>query len=228
MEDQEEYTFDTYMVATVAVKAGSFEEARAALRYIDVSFDEPVRLRDAVMTSIGFRGAAAAWPNPDMPVEQGRHIESHYNDTGFAQLERMVVVAPELPMLFRVVQVSPEGEDMKTVTADQLDNLMQFDDVIRVGLGREVSAASEIEAPEVLVGDNDTVEVSDGWEALSGFSDQPGYNGPLVNSSVPIKGRMTEHILSHPGLYCAVFDPGSLAYLVLHRNDNETVWKELG
>lgn len=61
---------------------------------------------------------------------------------------------------------------------------------------------------------------SQGWEALSGWSGQHGYSGPIMHPSELVSGALAEYILSTPGIYVAVAvdteDPGGPAgWLVL-------------
>ncbi|WP_207126806.1 hypothetical protein [Actinocatenispora comari] len=45
---------------------------------------------------------------------------------------------------------------------------------------------------------------SQGWEALTGWSGQHGYNGPIMHPSELVCGALAEYILSTPGTYVAV------------------------
>ena len=105
-----EYTFDAYMLATVKVQADTFTHARTMLRRLDaVDFDLPVNLSGHVtITTIEFRGEAAAWAPEAMPAVQAAAVEAHYATTSFAALERLAISTPHLPLLFEVAQQSPK------------------------------------------------------------------------------------------------------------------------
>lgn len=98
-----------------------------------------------------------------------------------------------------------------------LNAKMEVDHVIRVREGGIVDDAPGIHAPEVYVDTDsdgqilnehersmiDTVRAS-GWELLTGWTRQYGYNGPVMHSSEFVGGNLAEHILGTPGLYCVV------------------------
>lgn len=99
-----------------------------------------------------------------------------------------------------------------------LNKIMEFDHVIRV---RERGVVDErvpdVYAPEVYVGVDADGQITDadesamietvraaGWELLTGWTHQYSYNGPIMHTSEFVGGRLADHILSTPGLYCAV------------------------
>lgn len=164
-----------------------------------------------------------------MPYDQAVDLESHYEKTGFASLEWMAQTSAALPLLFRVVQISPEGSDMKPVSADSLGDVMTPDTVIRVGLAGEVCIADSLHAPQMQVGPDGTVEVGgDDWHEVTGFSTEHGHSGPRGHASEVLGERTAQHVLSYPGLYAAVPDPPIDACLILRRDDSDELWKVLG
>lgn len=99
---------------------------------------------------------------------------------------------------------------MSKVTADNLNDVMGFDHVIRVTANGEVEDGPEGEyAPELSIGDADDMRLvqqaaETGWELMHGYSGQYSFNGPVMHASEYIGGRMAEDILKGPGLYVAV------------------------
>ncbi|MEU2042751.1 hypothetical protein [Nocardia niwae] len=223
-----EYAFDTYMLATLKVKAPTLSQARRKLHALgahDVP-DAHAAIADGVeMTVLEYRGIA------DMPhVVPGQRGEFAPENSGFAQLERMATANTVLPMLFRVVQVSPEGKDMQEATMETLDEYLRSDRMVRVGLARAVCLAEEVSAPEIVVRPGGEFEVvTPGWQVLSGFSRRHGYNGPLMEAYEPINERLAGRILSHPGLYVVLsaYD-GAGSWIVLYRDDSEEILEAFG
>lgn len=82
-----------------------------------------------------------------------------------------------------------------------LNDLMEFDRVVRVHVDGSVSYPSLPHAPELTDG-----EVSPGWRLLDGYSGQYGYSGPIMHTSEFIGGGMERDILSTPGVYVALVD----------------------
>jgi hypothetical protein len=78
-----------------------------------------------------------------------------------------------------------------------LNDLMEFNSVVRVHADGSVSDEPQYNAPELF----DDELLSDTWSLLDGFSGQQGYSGPLMHSSEFIGGGLERWILSHPGLY---------------------------
>lgn len=96
---------------------------------------------------------------------------------------------------------------------NELDDLMEFDHVVRVHADGTVTAAYDANdrrtwAPELqdYAGDPELLGQarSQGWSLMTGYTDQYGYNGPVMHSSEFIGGKMVRDILSTPGLYVAL------------------------
>lgn len=97
-----------------------------------------------------------------------------------------------------------------------LNEIMEFDHVVQVHADGTISD-SGIYAPELYMevdsdGQSPHADDSDiigqaksaGWELLSGFTGQYGYNGPVLHPSEFIGGGLERHIRSHPGYYVAL------------------------
>lgn len=80
-----------------------------------------------------------------------------------------------------------------------------------------VRAATGVHAPEVYVSTDDDGQILDqhesdmvadvkrqGWELLTGWTGQYGYNGPIMHASEYFGGSLREHVLSVPGTYVLV------------------------
>ena len=95
-----------------------------------------------------------------------------------------------------------------TVTADNLNDLMQFDHVIEVlpdgtvidGHGEHGIYAPELETLET----GDEPDPGEGWELLTGMSGQDRYDGPIFHDSEYIGGGLADYILRTPGVYVAL------------------------
>lgn len=83
----------------------------------------------------------------------------------------------------------------------RLNEVMQFDHVIRVHADGSVTDEPGIREPEL----HDS-EVSPGWTLLDGYSGQSGYSGPIMHASEFIGGGMARDILAEPGVYVALVD----------------------
>ncbi len=84
-----------------------------------------------------------------------------------------------------------------------LNERMAFDHVIEIKDDGSIVDRSDIYAPEITIssiGD----DVPDGWELLTGWTGQYGYNGPHMHSSEFIGGGLEAHIRETPGVYVAV------------------------
>lgn len=98
-----------------------------------------------------------------------------------------------------------------------LNEMMQFDYVIRVDENGNATVTN-VYAPEVYAdatwdehGDahmssqdnQDMINYlkAQGWEVLTGWTGQYGYNGPIMHSSERIGGKLADHIRENPGLY---------------------------
>jgi hypothetical protein len=91
--------------------------------------------------------------------------------------------------------------ESKTVTRDNLNEIMDFDHVIRVHPDGTVTYPADVYAPEL---DDDDTVLGGEWELLDGYSGQQGYSGPIMHPSEYIGGGMADDILSRPGLYVAL------------------------
>lgn len=88
----------------------------------------------------------------------------------------------------------------RTVTADTLNDVMEFDHVIRVHADGSVSDVDGIYAPNLQDGELDDKS----WSLMNGYSGQYGYSGPEMHASEYIGGGMARDILATPGLYVAI------------------------
>lgn len=108
-----------------------------------------------------------------------------------------------------IVTPAPQGEAM---LADDLNRWVEFGSPFRVFDGRRVASAygdpDAFRAPELVyltADDVDTLdEVPDGWRALTNYSGQYAYSGPVMHASEQLSGRIADDILSTPGLYVVV------------------------
>jgi hypothetical protein len=101
------------------------------------------------------------------------------------------------------------------VTADNLNNVMEFYHVIRVNADGTVTdrlegtpyfdeaARSVLVDPEAWQWE-DEINLPDGWSLMNGYSGQHGYSGPVMHVSEFIGGRMARDILETPGDYVAL------------------------
>lgn len=93
----------------------------------------------------------------------------------------------------------------KTVTVDNLSDVMEFDHVIQVHADGTVTDdhpdVRSLWAPELLDG---ILSGSDGWTLLDGYSGQDRYTGPEMHASESIGGQMAADILARPGFYVAL------------------------
>ncbi|WP_433206843.1 hypothetical protein ACQP1G_20790 [Nocardia sp. CA-107356] len=226
-----EYTLDIHLLATVKVRAKDLNAARRKLRTELGAIDLPDyagRVTDHIdVSSIEFRGAVRAFAPRSSPEEQS--AEAFYDGGGFELMERLMVHGHDLPLLFRPVQLSPSGEDMRPMTPHKLDAFMGVDHVIRVGLASEVCVEPEIDAPEVFIED-DVLRIAsrgdEAWEPVTGFGDS---DKPIMPSPVPISDKLAELILRRPGLYVQVHSGcPDHSRLVLHCDDSEQVWAAKG
>jgi hypothetical protein len=103
------------------------------------------------------------------------------------------------------------------VTADSLNNVMEFDHVIHVAEDGTVTDGYDLLAPSLYMevdADGQSVHADDadiiqdaksyGWKLLTGFTGQYGYHGPVMYSSEFISGGLARAILETPGYYVAV------------------------
>lgn len=98
-----------------------------------------------------------------------------------------------------------------------LDERMEIDHVVQIMEDGSVIDRNDLYAPEVnvdtdgegsILAEHESDMIEDvkrqGWEMLTGWTGQYGYSGPIMHPSEYIGGRLAEHILSNPGIYCAV------------------------
>lgn len=95
------------------------------------------------------------------------------------------------------------------VTADKLNDVMEFDHVIRVNADGTIDHDPQSWAPELRwESDSHVLEChptyGPGWALLNGYSGQDGYRGPIMHASEFIGGGMARDILATPGLYVAL------------------------
>lgn len=216
------YAFDVYALACLRIRADSLEEARQILAHKAQGIECDTVTEDGIeIGELSYRGTLAVpWVE-----EAGREIaaedDGRYNTNGWRQLERLATNAPELPMSFRVVQVSPDGEDMETLSASNLDGLMGYGAVVRVGANRQVCEDVSVNCPQALVGDDGELTVSaQGWVPVAGFSKTGDSSVVLHDEDEFIGDGLAGRILSKPGLYGRTF-AGEDSWVVLHKDDTE-------
>ena len=81
-----------------------------------------------------------------------------------------------------------------------LNDMMEFDHVIRVDENGNVTDEYGIYGPSLFDDELDSSE----WSLLDGYSGQDGYSGPIMHNSEFIGGQMERDILAQPGLYVVV------------------------
>lgn len=90
-----------------------------------------------------------------------------------------------------------------------LDEIMEFDHVIRVNADGSVTDEPSLYAPSLYDEELD----SDKWEFFTtGYSGQHGYSGPIMHNSEYIGGALERDILATPGVYVAIvanWSPGA-------------------
>jgi hypothetical protein len=85
--------------------------------------------------------------------------------------------------------------------ANKLNDIMEFDHVIRVHEDGTVSEPEGFYAPNLL--DSELDDTS--WTLFTkGYSGQYNYTGPIMHDSEFIGGDLAADILSNPGVYVAV------------------------
>lgn len=85
-----------------------------------------------------------------------------------------------------------------------LNEIMEFDHVIRVHPGGQITSDRKDHAPEGWY-DGELSQGIDGkWQLMTGYSGQDRYNGPCMHNSEFIGGGMERDIRSTPGLYVAL------------------------
>ncbi len=98
------------------------------------------------------------------------------------------------------VSLSP-GITAPPATPEHLSSAMDFDHPIRVNSDGTISDAPGAYAPSLYGEDLDSNE----WELVTGgYTQQYGYNGPIMHASEQIGGRLAEDILAEPGVYVSL------------------------
>ena len=115
-----------------------------------------------------------------------------------------------------------------------LSSYMEFDRVIRSNGDGTFEDVRDVSTPEVSLYETESgtwelESLRGGWEFLTGFSGQHGYDGPLMHASEYIGGGLAEHIANVPGLYVAAVaypmplnedeDPEPDSWVVLYREE---------
>ncbi len=108
------------------------------------------------------------------------------------------------------------------VTVDNLNDVMEFDHVIRVAADGTVTDSPERvyfdgAVQSVLVNPEtweweDEINLPEGWTLLSGFTGQYSYNGPVMHPSEYIGGGIARYILETPGDYVALVMESDCGY----------------
>lgn len=87
------------------------------------------------------------------------------------------------------------------MTEENLNNVMEFDHVVRVNDDGTVAYEKDVYAPTLLDDELD----SSAWEFFTtGYSIQYKYSGPIMHPSEYIGGILAEDILANPGVYVSV------------------------
>lgn len=86
------------------------------------------------------------------------------------------------------------------ITPETLNDLMEFDHVIRVNDDGSVSEPRNVYAPSLYEDGLDTP----GWSLMNGYSGQDRYSGPLMHQSEYVGGGMARDILATSGDYVVV------------------------
>lgn len=107
------------------------------------------------------------------------------------------------------------------VTAENLNTVMEFDRVIEVKADGTVEQRDDLNPYFDLsyyLTDVETehwepqLDVPEGWQLMTGYTGQYGYNGPVMHTSEYIGGRMARDILETPGLYVALVVESDCGY----------------
>lgn len=111
----------------------------------------------------------------------------------------------------------PFDDDAATPCPGALNDVMEFDHVIRVHEDGTVTDAPSVYAPEFYLEADDDGQISDeseeiardgleinGWSLLRGYTGQYSYSGPIMHASEFIGGKLARDILETPGYYVAL------------------------
>lgn len=92
-----------------------------------------------------------------------------------------------------------------------LDRQVEFDLPFRVDEVGNVEVAGDVYAPDVFHDEQHSMTIdgipyrdSEEWEALTGWTGQHGYNGPVMHQSEFLGGGLAQHVLDTPGVYVVV------------------------
>ncbi|WP_331757972.1 hypothetical protein OG225_41770 (plasmid) [Nocardia sp. NBC_01377] len=164
--EKQVYTFDAYLAVTAQVSGTDFPEARENLRreyrVVEVPDYGGRYTPNVALTSFELRGVQKVFAPSDAP--DATVAERFYEGTGFDQLELLREGDSLLPLMFRVVPLSPSGQDMWSADADTLRTAMDMGRVIRVGHRAHICFEDEVCAPKVVLGADDDVRFESGTE----------------------------------------------------------------
>lgn len=93
------------------------------------------------------------------------------------------------------------------VSEGRLNDAMSFHRVVESHGDGALSIPSDVSAPYCYWhewGEGIHIDPDSGWELLTGYSGQHGYDGPIMHASESIGGRMARDILARPGWYVSV------------------------
>ncbi|WP_157978327.1 MULTISPECIES: hypothetical protein [Nocardia] len=230
-------TIGIFVHATARARGANLAAARRALReklhsvYIG---DSGQRVTDSIdLTSLAFCGGFAAF-GADGSANDDAEPAAHYRGSGLATLEQWTSLGHMIPLMFRPVQISPSGEDMRQMTPDTLHEVMDLDQVIRVGLAGHICVESEVYAPEVFVDPEGVVHVEPNaageWKPVTGCRWVEGHAAPMLLEAAGSVGRgLAEIILGRPGLYALVWSGREdRSEIVMHCHDSEQIWENRG
>jgi len=99
---------------------------------------------------------------------------------------------------------------------ESLNSRMEFGHVIEVHADGTVTDASVYGPESVALQldsdgqslDDDFIGVPEGWRAMTGYTGQCGYRGPVMHTSEFIGGRLERDILATPAFYVAAIVDG--------------------
>lgn len=83
---------------------------------------------------------------------------------------------------------------------------IEFDSVIQVHADGSTTERHDIFAPECYFDGNMGIDFAGDtrWEAITGYSGQDRYSGPIMHESEIFAGPMAESVLASPGIYTLV------------------------
>lgn len=154
-------------------------------------------------------GLASESPAAMLLVERDRILAEYPEDSERAQhlaKYRAAAEAQGLPASSAEWKRYGDGRPSANLReADNLSRVMEFDHVIAVGAGGQVyEGIQHKHAPDAFNADPYSNNL-EGWELLSGYTGQHGYDGPWMHDSETISGRMVDDVLDRPGYYTAIY-----------------------